>query len=257
MDVSTINVCMILHLNANIFECFWVLHNKELVTKLSSTSCRLDIIIDAYRTGPREMNFMLLQFHWFKLKSRKRSLYHAGRKKVSIHGWWQLCLCVLWKCIDVLSFLPRVSSPSSIPCTAILQHQTSASSSSSSIPGLWYFPCFLAFASVLEQWQYYSLERCPCPQKPEDYCSHWGFLQSCNHPFPALDLGYAMGFQLTIEELSRLAWLASFGWHPQNLHVLVHIPLPPSFSIPAPLYASFSSSKNINFWVQICPNTSC
>lgn len=76
---------MILHLNVNIFECFWVLHNKEPVTKLSSTSCRLDIIIDAYRTGPREINFMLLQFHWFKLKSYTKGLYH--RKKKSTYSW--------------------------------------------------------------------------------------------------------------------------------------------------------------------------
>lgn len=95
---------MILHLNVNVFECFWVLHNKELVTKLSSTSCRLDIIIDAYRTGPREMNFILLQFHWFKLKSYKRSLYHVGRKKVHalMGDGKQLYLFVLWKCMDVL-----------------------------------------------------------------------------------------------------------------------------------------------------------
>lgn len=72
---------MILHLNGNIFECFWVLHNKELVTKLSSTSCRLDVIIDAYRTGPREINFMLLQFHWFKLKSYTKGLYMEKKPK--------------------------------------------------------------------------------------------------------------------------------------------------------------------------------
>lgn len=79
---------MILHLNVNIFECFWVLHNKELVTKHSSTSCRLDIIIDAYRTRPREINFMLLQFHWFKLKSYTKGLYHGTKKKKKCMYSW-------------------------------------------------------------------------------------------------------------------------------------------------------------------------
>lgn len=103
---------MILHLNVNVFECFWVLHNKELVTKLSSTSCRLDIIIDAYRIGPREINFMLFQFHWFKLKIYTKGLYTIEKKK-KVHAFMDDCNHVyfLWKRVDVVFFLPGMSSP--------------------------------------------------------------------------------------------------------------------------------------------------
>lgn len=215
MDVSTINVCMILHLNVNIFECFWVLHNKELVTKLSSTSCRLDIIIDAYRTGPREINFVLLQFHWFKLKSCKRSLYHGGRKEVRVFmGGGNRVYLLSGSAWMSCNSCPGWALPAQFP---VLLHQTSASSSSS-IPGLWYFPCFpvsLPSASVLEHWQNYSLERCPCPKKQEQYCSHWGFLQSLTlFQHKALDMPWVFSSQFRSSSRSRLAWLASFGWPP-------------------------------------------
>lgn len=131
---------MILHLNVNISECFWVLHNKEPVTKLSSTSCRLDIIIDAYRTGPREINFMLLQFHWFKLKSYTKGLYTMGKKRVHVfmddRSRVYLFSGSEWMCCFSC---PGRALPSSVPCAAVSLHQTSASSS---IPGLRHFPCF-------------------------------------------------------------------------------------------------------------------
>lgn len=74
MEDSTINICMILHLNVNIFECFWVMHNKELVAKLSITAFGLDVIIDTYRTEPRKINFLLLQFYWLKLSTCTKGL---------------------------------------------------------------------------------------------------------------------------------------------------------------------------------------
>jgi len=147
---------MILHLNVNIFECFWVLHNKEPVTKLSSTWCRLDIIIDAYRTGPREIKFMLLQFHWFKLKSYTKGLYHGKKKEVPVFMDDRNCVYLFsgsgWMCYYSC---PGWAPPTSVPCAAVSLHQTSASSS---IPGLRHFPCLpaLCFTSctpmALQPW---------------------------------------------------------------------------------------------------------
>lgn len=181
MDVSTINVCMILHLNVNIFECFWVLHNKELVTKLSSTSCRLDIIIDAYRTGPREINFVLLQFPWFKLKSCKRSLYHGGRKEVRVFmGGGNRVYLLSGSAWMSCNSCPGWALPAQFP---VLLHQTSASSSSS-IPGLWYFPCFLALC--FSSWTLTELQpwKMPLSQKARTILLTLGF-SSVPHPFPA------------------------------------------------------------------------
>lgn len=132
------------------------------------------------------------------------------KKSACIHEWWQLCLFVLWKCMEILVFLPRVSSPSSILCAAVLLPQTSASSSSSSsIPGLWYFPCFLALCfsswtvTVLQPWE------TPLSQKAKRIQLTLGFSQSCNHPFPAWGLGHAMVFRSQFRSRSRLAWLTS------------------------------------------------
>lgn len=83
----------------NIFECFWVRHDKELVTKLSSTSCRLDIIIDAYRTGSREINFMLLQFHWFKFKLHEGPLPWGKNVHVFMDNWNCLCSLKVGGCV--------------------------------------------------------------------------------------------------------------------------------------------------------------
>lgn len=157
------------------------------------------------------------------------------KKSACIHGWWQLCLFVLWKCMDVLVFLPRVSSPSSILWAAVLLPQTSASSSSSSIPGLWYFPCFLAlcFSSwivmVLQLW------KTPLSQKAKWIQLTLGFSQSYNHPFPAWT---CHGFQLTIQEPEQagLAYLPKIltYWHiffcplpsPSLLLLILHSALP-------------------------------
>lgn len=236
---------MILHLNVNIFECFWVLHNKELVTKLSSTSCRLDIIIDAYRTGPREINFVLLQFHWFKLKSCKRSLYHGGRKEVPVSmGGGNRVYLLSGSAWMSCNSCPGWALPAQFP---VLLHQTSASSSSS-IPGLWYFPFPCPLLQFLNTDRITALKDAPVP-KSKNNTAHTGVFFSPS-PFSSIRPWACRGFSahssgavagagwLDLPPLAGL--LKETAWNPC---VLVHIPLPPSFPIPAPLHVSFSSSR--------------
>lgn len=103
------------------------------------------------------------------------------------------------------------------------------------------FPCpLLAF---LNTDRITALRDTPVP-KSQNNTAHTGVLFSPGTTLfqpKALDTPWVFSSQF--RSRSRLAWLASFGWPPQNPHVLVHVPLPPSFPIPAPLRASFSSSR--------------